>query len=315
MSFDGVSPSEMRTLRGVSPQDLDRLLSGRVPAGGGELDDLTSFFRDLGHAFPQPRVEALEAEHLTAMMAVAEEIRQDQALAPATKQPQQSVTSRHLFALRRKIAVGSAAALSAFSGMAVAGVLPPPIQTAVADTAGNVGIDLPGGSATDEPSEGAEEQPAGSSANEESSSRSEDTSPEGDRRSNPPGSGRKEAQAGADQRGGHSAVPGSDDQGGLDGGRDQDEDAAWEPEDVDDDDDAEEEAADEARERQEDAGDDAEDAEEESAGEDADRAEESAGEAEDSEKEATDEGADNGDAADGTEDAYEDSYEEAETGN
>ena len=272
MTFEDVSPSEMRALRGSTPQDIERLLSGRVPAAGPELDDLTSFLSSLGEAFPEPRVEAVEAKHLTAMMEAAKETAASEpATLPTTETPR-SRTSRYISSMKRKVAAASVAGLTAFSGMAVAGVLPPSVQRGVADAAGHVGIDLPSATADEAPiaregqrPERPSEEIAEPGENHRSDRRDADR-PEG-----------SEGEPDRERAAGSAAT--SKREESADEARDREEDAA------DDAQGSEDESADEARDREEDAADDAQGSEEESADDDADRAEDAADDAPQAEEE------------------------------
>ena len=280
----------MRTLRGVTTQDIDRLLSGRMPAAGAAMDDLTSFFGDLDQAFPRPQIETLEARHVAAMMDAAAETAVAGSFVSASAEAQPSKTSRYISSIKRKVVAGSVAGLTAFSGMAVAGVLPPSVQRGVADAAGQVGIDLPGATA-DEASRAAERHPLERGSQEVA----EPLEDEGrsDRRD---GDAAKGSGDDPERRRDRGAAVANDDAEESDVARDREEDASDEAEDAgeegaDDGRDREEEAAGETLDHEEDAADEAEDAEEEDTDDGRDR-EEEAPDSPDGEDDATDEAPD-----------------------
>jgi len=163
MSDYGVSPSEMRRLSNMSDSDLDAMRVGLGPHDDSSMDGIAQFVQDLGEAFPEPSTEDLEDVHVAAMMQVAHLMADNGELVarPASKAngPENQASGlpkpwretimtklRTVFATRAaKVAAGAVALTLAFSGVAVAGVLPAPVQDGVADVVATVGIDLPGG--------------------------------------------------------------------------------------------------------------------------------------------------------------------------
>jgi hypothetical protein len=160
MSDYGVSPSEMKRLSNMSDGDLDALRTGHAPDGGPQADGMAQFVCDLGEAFPEPSTAHLEGVHIAAMMQAARLLADKGELVarPASKaygpdcqasglpKPwRETMLGRMLAPKAAKVAAGAVALTLLFSGVAVAGVLPVPIQNTVADVVQTVGIDLPGG--------------------------------------------------------------------------------------------------------------------------------------------------------------------------
>jgi len=164
MTDFSVSPSEMKRLTDISERDLEAMRSGDVPVGDPEMARLAEFVRELGDAFPEPSTVHLEAGHVAAMLEAARLAtdKGESALQPTSnahgpagqasglpKSWRERVAMKigTAFATRTaKIALAAIAMVLAFSGVAVAGVLPAPVQKAVADGAAVVGVNLPGGS-------------------------------------------------------------------------------------------------------------------------------------------------------------------------
>lgn len=171
MSTSDVSPSEMKRLTDISDNELAAMRAGVVPVG--EVDAaVATFVRDLGSAFPERSTERLEAGHVAAMLEAAHLAtdKGESALQPTSKahgpagrvsglpkswRERVAMKIRIALATRMaKIALVAIAMVLAFSGVALAGMLPASVQDAVADTVKAVGLDLPGG--TDEVDEGTE---------------------------------------------------------------------------------------------------------------------------------------------------------------
>jgi len=164
MSGSGVSPSEMRRLGHISDSDLDAIRAGKIPAGDARAEALARLVRDLGDAFPEPCTAELEAQHLAAIMDAVHLMAEkgEPVARPASKAHgsdtqasglpkswREGIASqiKGLFATKvAKVVVAAIALVFAFSGIAVAGVLPPHVQDRVADVVAAVGIHIPGGS-------------------------------------------------------------------------------------------------------------------------------------------------------------------------
>jgi hypothetical protein len=119
--------------------ELDRLLQAgleaREPAAEGPLDALAAAVAEVRAAFLVEPSPEMAARHLAAMAAAAED-------GVAVELPPRSRPVR-LFTVRRAVALGVAAALTASAALASTGSLPRPAQDFVARVASHVGIDLP----------------------------------------------------------------------------------------------------------------------------------------------------------------------------
>jgi hypothetical protein len=161
-----VSRSEMRRLGNIDDSDLDAMREGHALNDDPSKAGIARFVRDLGEAFPEPSTADLEDAHVAAMTQVAHLMAEKGELVarPASKaygpahqasglpKPwREAIMSKMkwVFATRAaKVTAVAVAMLLAFSGVAVAGVLPAPVQNKVADAVATIGVDIPGG--TDE---------------------------------------------------------------------------------------------------------------------------------------------------------------------
>lgn len=148
----------MRRFRDMHEWNIERLFGRTAPAANDSLDDISWFVRDVQSAHPETTVdEATASVHVSAMLDAASLSAEngDPAAKPVSKAhgPASQVSGlpklrrklvlSNLFAsLAARIAAGTVAALTAFSGMAVAGVLPDPAQSVAATLASYVGIDI-----------------------------------------------------------------------------------------------------------------------------------------------------------------------------
>jgi hypothetical protein len=161
MSDYGVSSSEMKRLSNISDGDLDAMRAGHVPHDDPSMEGIARFVRDLGEAFPEPSTADLEDSHVAAMLQAAHLMAENGELVarPASKangpenqasglpKPwRETMFGKMLATNTAKVVAGAIALVLAFSGVAIAGVLPAAVQNKVADAVQNVGIDLPGGS-------------------------------------------------------------------------------------------------------------------------------------------------------------------------
>lgn len=119
----------------LSAEELDRLLEAD-PQGlppGGAAAAVAAAVAQVREAFLQPVGPEVAARHLAVMTAALE----DGLWSTASRR------RFRLFTLRRAVAIGIAAALTASAAMATTGTLPRPAQDFVARVASHVGIDLP----------------------------------------------------------------------------------------------------------------------------------------------------------------------------
>ena len=149
----------MSRFEDLSDHELDRLLAGKAPLEGEEFEDLVAFVQDLRATYPEEAVgPATQARHLTAIVGMAHLLAEkgdltqrsgSKAVGPARQASglpkwRRRPVLRKMFApLAAKVAVAVVALLTAFSGLAVAGTLPRPLQSFAADAASLVGVDLP----------------------------------------------------------------------------------------------------------------------------------------------------------------------------
>jgi hypothetical protein len=162
-----VSPGEMKSFDDMSEQDVARLLSGSVPEGQAELDGVASFFAQAALTYPEPSTDAFESADVAAMLDTARAqasarvangtaADRDAELAGA---PWGTIVRGFFARTSARVAAVAVAVAIIFGGTAYAGILPAPLQTAVAGAARAVGISLPDpsthpGSGLAHPSEG-----------------------------------------------------------------------------------------------------------------------------------------------------------------
>jgi hypothetical protein len=149
MSPDDVSPNEMKHFENISDADFEALRAGLIPGDDERLGEIARFADDLNKAFPASSTDALEGAHLSAMLATSrvmaangEPAEESQSGIVPRRQP---VFKTFLHSRMAKISAAAVAAMLAFAGVAAAGVLPSPLQNAVANVVAPTGIDLPGG--------------------------------------------------------------------------------------------------------------------------------------------------------------------------
>ncbi len=141
MSGFGVEPEDMRRAT-VLDKKLDALLAGRDPAPGDEMAaELALMLDEVRAAFPAVVVsEQVEDAHIARIVEAAESVAPVTApMAPARS----SFLDRMRAGLSRRVAAASLAFTAAFGGAAYAGALPDPVQRAVSNAAGAVGVELP----------------------------------------------------------------------------------------------------------------------------------------------------------------------------
>jgi hypothetical protein len=162
---------EMGRFFRMSDRDLDRLLAGKAPEGDEELAELAAFLREVKAAHLKFPPESTEARQLAAIMEAAQLLsdKGEPVARPASKAPgpefsgNPDLQASRLPSWRRnlmptgllsnvwsKAAVAAVAALLVCCGLAAAGALPDPLQTAAANAAGEVGVSLDNPGDTDE---------------------------------------------------------------------------------------------------------------------------------------------------------------------
>lgn len=144
MSPDDVSPSEMKQFDDISDADFEALRAGAIPGDDERLGEIARFAQDLNRAFPVSSTEALEGTHVSAMLATSRLMAANGEVVEAQPRRQPMFTT-FMHSRMAKISAAVAAAMLAFAGVAAAGVLPSPLQNAVADAVAPAGINLPGG--------------------------------------------------------------------------------------------------------------------------------------------------------------------------
>jgi hypothetical protein len=142
----GVSMGEMKPFDDMSDQDVVRLLAGSAPEGQAGLDGVARFFAEAAQTYPEPATEPYEAAHIGAMLEAARlsGATADTAAKPAPFGLSWGTTLRDLFTRpSARVAALALAMAVVLGGTAYAGVLPAPVQSAVAHVAGALGIVLP----------------------------------------------------------------------------------------------------------------------------------------------------------------------------
>jgi hypothetical protein len=136
----------MRRFQDMDDARIERLFDGRVPIDDADLGQVARFLGDVSDALPEEQTAALETEHLTA---ITEAVRLLPADAPAGSsrdswlRPANRPAFRTAFARGWAIASVALAGILAFGGAAYAGVLPSPIQHAVATAVQAAGLHIP----------------------------------------------------------------------------------------------------------------------------------------------------------------------------
>ena len=164
MTEDGAYQG-MERFSKLSDSELGRLLGGEVPCENRDVAEVAAFFREMRDLAEVGPSQETARRHLAAMSAarVANDVGATRPLVtlatpPAPGSPvrrtwRTRMTRNPFASLRMRFAAVAAAGLTlvAFGGAAFAGVLPDPIQGAVADLAGEVGLSLPGSESTTNP--------------------------------------------------------------------------------------------------------------------------------------------------------------------
>ena len=150
MSDSDAYHDNVQRISELSDRDIDLLLAGQSPSDGNGVDDLAAMIREVKQVLQQGPSEETAARHLAAILEAATSGAAEAAVdrAPSGVQPSGPDAQRRGHRrTRRKLLLSAGiigATLATFGGAAWAGVLPGPIQRAVADLASHVGISLPG---------------------------------------------------------------------------------------------------------------------------------------------------------------------------
>jgi hypothetical protein len=138
-------------LSSLSDHEIDRVLTGRALGADGALEEIAAFLEDVRPYFQEPPNDVTAAQHLAAIGQATRALSDGTGVAvhgfSADRARSQRARSRSRSTLgRRKLLVLAAAlgVLLAFGGAAYAGALPGPVQGAVSDLVGNVGVSVPG---------------------------------------------------------------------------------------------------------------------------------------------------------------------------
>ena len=134
-----------------SDHEIDRLVTGRALGADGALDEIAAFLEDVRPYFQERPDDATAAQHLAAIAQASGALHDDASVAvrgsSADRARSQGARSRSRSKPRRRKLLVLAATLGvllAFGGAAYAGALPGPMQGAVSDLVGNVGVSVPG---------------------------------------------------------------------------------------------------------------------------------------------------------------------------
>jgi hypothetical protein len=140
---------EMGRFFRMRDRDLDRLLAGKAPQDDPELEELAAFLREVKAAHQKLPPESKQARQLAMILEAAQlEIPEPQvSRLPNWRKPMPAGLFSTMWT---KAAVGAVAALLVCCGLAAAGALPDPLQTAAANAAGEVGVSLDNPGDTDE---------------------------------------------------------------------------------------------------------------------------------------------------------------------
>ena len=144
-------------------REFERALAESAPAGDEAPGDVKRLVRDLRDAYPRDEIDpSVETAHLAAMAEAARTLRGASPLPPPPSRARWDVKRRLLRSPVGKVAAVLVAMFTIFSGVALAGVLPAPVQRAVAHVASSVGIHLPApleeGPASDDQGEDGDDQ-------------------------------------------------------------------------------------------------------------------------------------------------------------
>lgn len=162
---------EMKPIGKISERELDRLFSGKAPAGNNGLDDIRGLVRKVQSSFTAEVEESVESTHLAALMQMVNLTdKGDLAVRPASKVTGPDRQASGLPKLRRrfmlesllatlagKIAAGGIAVALAAVPVAATGHLPDQMQTGISHAVENIGIHIPVGDTAEEALQKAED--------------------------------------------------------------------------------------------------------------------------------------------------------------
>jgi hypothetical protein len=131
----------------VHDRELDRVLDGQPPVGGDDLDVLAEFVSDVRRTFEVAPDAVTETRHLSAIVEAAAALPAGETSVVTPRQRSRRSRARSWTV---KLVVAVILALGLFCGVAFAGVLPGPVQGAVAHVVRNVGLSVPGANDKDD---------------------------------------------------------------------------------------------------------------------------------------------------------------------
>jgi hypothetical protein len=149
---------EMGSFLNLSDRDIDRLFSGKAPAGEEEFDNLAVLLGNVANAYAVAPEEAIEVGHIATIVEAAQLFadKGEPVVRPASKAHGPGLQASGLPKLRgklmlsglfsnmiAKVTAGTIVVMATTGSLAVAGTLPDPVQDAVAEAADTVGISLP----------------------------------------------------------------------------------------------------------------------------------------------------------------------------
>jgi hypothetical protein len=123
----------MRHAGSLTDADITDLLDGDASLEASDLRELAAFFGELRSVLSVPPDVVTEQRHLSA---ISDQVARSRAPVPTRR--------RAVMAIPAKLLAAAGVSLASFGGVAYAGALPPPVQHAVADVAGRIGLSLPG---------------------------------------------------------------------------------------------------------------------------------------------------------------------------
>lgn len=158
MTDPSVHSTEMSDHQHMNERDVDRLFDGRADACSGLDSGTEAFFADLRATYPEASTEHCEQVHVSAMLREASLITEkgEPVVRPASNAngPAQQVSGLSKWreavmakfsglTMGARVAAAATVLVFAFTGVAVAGGLPQPVQHAVSQAASVMGISIP----------------------------------------------------------------------------------------------------------------------------------------------------------------------------
>jgi hypothetical protein len=134
-------------------EGISHLLAGGSPTGDELSRDLSLLISLMDETYPPVEISPdVERSHLEILLPAAAALRDAPAM-PEKRGPTRRKLAEVFAPLSRRIAAGVFAVTTAFSGLAVAGALPPPLQRTAANIGNFVGLHLPVPAKADPPVE------------------------------------------------------------------------------------------------------------------------------------------------------------------